>query len=92
MQNPTMFQTLCTPTFLFEAWKAVKAKNASGGIDGISVAAFEDNLESYLREISESLKLGKWIPEPYLRIEIPKKDNEKRKLGHQDAGRTLLRK
>lgn len=81
MQNPTMFQTLCTPTFLFEAWKAVKAKNASGGIDGISVAAFEDNLESYLREISESLKLGKWIPEPYLRIEIPKKDNEKRKLG-----------
>ena len=81
MQNPTMFQTLCTPTFLFEAWKAVKAKNASGGIDGISVAAFEDNLETYLREISESLKLGKWIPEPYLRIEIPKKDNEKRKLG-----------
>ena len=100
MQNPTMFQTLCTPTFLFEAWKAVKAKNASGGIDGISVAAFEDNLESYLREISESLKLGKWIPEPYLRIEIPKKDNEKRKLlgqgqdcaaGHQDAGGILFR-
>lgn len=76
-----MFQTLCSPTFLFEAWKAVKGKNASGGIDGISVTVFEDNLETYLREISESLKLGKWIPEPYLRIEIPKKDHEKRKLG-----------
>lgn len=25
--------------------------------------------------------MGKWVPEPYLRIEIPKKDNEKRKLG-----------
>jgi CRISPR-associated endonuclease Cas1 len=81
MQNPTMFQTLCSPTFLFEAWKTVKDKNASGGIDGISVTVFEDNLETYLREISESLKLGKWIPEPYLRIEIPKKDHEKRKLG-----------
>lgn len=81
MQHTTMFQTLCTPTFLFEAWKAVKTKNASGGIDGISVATFEDNIESYLREISESLKLRKWIPEPYLRIEIPKKDHEKRKLG-----------
>lgn len=22
-----------------------------------------------------------WIPEPYLKIEIPKKNNEKRKLG-----------
>lgn len=76
-----MFQTLCTPTFLFEAWKAVKAKNASGGIDGISITVFEDNLETFLKEISESLKLGKWIPEPYLRIEIPKKDHEKRKLG-----------
>lgn len=81
MQNLALFQTLCTPTFLFEAWKAVKAKNASGGIDGISVVTFEDNLENYLREISESLKLGKWIPEPYLRIEIPKKEHEKRKLG-----------
>ena len=81
MQNPAMFQTLCSPTFLFEAWKTVKDKNASGGIDGISVTVFEDNLETYLREISESLKLGKWIPEPYLRIEIPKKDHEKRKLG-----------
>lgn len=77
MQDPALFKTLCTPTFLYEAWKAVRAKNASGGIDGISIISFEDNLETYLREISESLKLGKWIPEPYLRIEIPKKDNEK---------------
>lgn len=81
MQTSTMFQTLCTPTFLFEAWKTVKSKNSSGGIDGVSIIAFEDNLERYLKEISESLKLGKWSPEPYLRIEIPKKENEKRKLG-----------
>lgn len=81
MQATMLFQTLCTPTFLFEAWKNVKSKNAAGGIDGISIAAFEDKLETYIREISDSLKLGKWVPEPYLRIEIPKKDNEKRKLG-----------
>lgn len=81
MQTTTLFQTLCTPTFLFEAWKHVKSKNAAGGIDGLSIAAFEDKLETYIREISDSLKLGKWVPEPYLRIEIPKKDNEKRKLG-----------
>ncbi|MDM8270016.1 CRISPR-associated endonuclease Cas1 [Barnesiella viscericola] len=59
----------------------VKSKRASGGIDGISTAVFDDNLEIYLREISESLKLGKWIPEPYLRIEIPKKEKEKREIG-----------
>ena len=79
MQTTTLFQTLCTPTFLFEAWKHVKSKNSAGGIDGLSIAAFEDKQETYSREISDSLKLGKWIP--YMRIEIPKKDNEKRKLG-----------
>ena len=59
----------------------MKSKNSAGGIDGLSIAAFEEELETYIREISDSLKLGKWVPEPYLRIEIPKKDNEKRKLG-----------
>lgn len=61
MQTTTLFQTLCTPTFLFEAWKHVKSKNAAGGIDGLSIAAFEDKLETYIREISDSLKLGKWV-------------------------------
>lgn len=75
------YSTLCTEEFLFEAWKAVKSKNAAGGIDGVTLACFEDNLQVYISELSNALKTGTWSPEPYLSIEIPKKKCEVRKLG-----------
>ncbi|MBC8602936.1 CRISPR-associated endonuclease Cas1 [Parabacteroides acidifaciens] len=75
------YSTLCTEAFLFEAWKAVKSKNASGGIDGVTLACFEDNVQTYISELSGELRAGIWSPEPYLSIEIPKKKNEVRKLG-----------
>lgn len=75
------YSVLCTEEFLFEAWKAIKSKNASGGIDGITLACFEDNLQTYISELSNDLKAGTWSPEPYLSIEIPKKKSEVRKLG-----------
>lgn len=75
------YSLLCTEEFLFEAWKAVKSKNAFGGIDGVTLAGFEENLQVYLSELSGELKAGTWAPEPYLSIEIPKKKNEVRKLG-----------
>lgn len=75
------YSLLCTEEFLFEAWKAVKSKNAFGGIDGVTLAGFEENLQVYLSELLGELKAGTWAPEPYLSIEIPKKKNEVRKLG-----------
>lgn len=75
------YSVLCTEEFLFEAWKAIKSKNASGGIDGITLACFDDNLQTYISELSNDLKAGTWSPEPYLSIEIPKKKSEVRKLG-----------
>lgn len=77
----TLFQRLCTVNTLFEAWKAVKSKNSAGGIDGFSVAMFEENLKVYLSQLHEDLRSGSWNPNPYLRIEIPKDEKEKRKLG-----------
>ena len=70
------YSVLCKEEFLFEAWKAIKSKNASGGIDGITLACFEDNLQTYISELSNDLKAGTWSPEPYLSIEIPKKKSE----------------
>lgn len=75
------YSLLCTEEFLFAAWKAVKSKNAFGGIDGITLASFENNLQMHLSELLSELKAGTWAPEPYLSIEIPKKKNEVRKLG-----------
>lgn len=81
MAKPSLYHLLCQETTLYNAWKTVKAKNSVGGIDGISVIQFEDKINAYLTEITTELKAGKWQPEPYLRIEIPKKENEKRQLG-----------
>lgn len=81
MAEETIFATLCKVDTLYEAWETVRSKNSSGGIDGMTVAQFEDNLERRLKELSEELKAGKWMPEPYLSVEIPKDDDDSRRLG-----------
>lgn len=77
----SLYATLCCEETLYEAWKAVKGKNSAGGIDGITLSCFEDNLAKYISELADELKAGTWTPEPYFSIEIPKKKNEVRKLG-----------
>jgi group II intron reverse transcriptase/maturase/CRISPR-associated endonuclease Cas1 len=79
--SSSLFQTLCLPATLYSAWERVKSKKSAGGIDGLSVLAFEENLEQNLQELLEELKMQTWNPEPYLRIEIKKNETEKRKLG-----------
>lgn len=76
-----MFNKLCELNTLFEAWKAVKAKNSAGGIDGLSVLAFDENLRENLEQLQHELKSGAWNPAPYLQMEIKKNKTEKRKLG-----------
>ena len=77
----TLFDILCSTDTLLCAWKVVKAKKSAGGIDGVSIFTFDENLEKNITSLAEELKSKQWSPEPYLRIEIPKKENEKRKLG-----------
>ena len=77
----TLFEKLCSVEHLQKSWKDVKAKQAGGGIDGATVATFEINLANNLNKIREELSAGQWMPQPYLRVEIPKKKNEKRQLG-----------
>ncbi len=79
----TLFRQLCSLKLLHRAWKMVKLKNSSGGIDGVSVAEFEDDLGEHLKSLQKELKERKWRPEPYLQIEIrkKKKETERRKLG-----------
>jgi group II intron reverse transcriptase/maturase/CRISPR-associated endonuclease Cas1 len=71
---------------LLEAWKTVKLKNSAGGIDGITILQFEQNLEQNIRDLSAQLRAGKWVPQPYLDIKIPKKEHEERQLGLLSVG------
>lgn len=79
MEN--LFAKLYRMENLLAAWKTIKQKNAAGGIDGLSIARFDEQLDKYLKEIQSELKNGTWNPNPYLRVEIKKNDTEKRKLG-----------
>ena len=81
MSETTLFPRLCTPHLLLQAWEEVKAKRAAGGVDRQSVDDFARDLPKQIEKIVSELKSGTWKPQPYLRVEIPKKTNEKRKLG-----------
>ena len=63
------------------AYKRVKSNKGAGGVDGMSV----DGLLQYLRdkgdEILKAIKEGVYQPQPVRRVEIPKDNGKKRKLG-----------
>lgn len=80
-RGATLFGELCKESTLFEAWKTVKEKKSSGGIDGVTISEFEVGIEREISELSEALRTGRWEPEPYKSIKIPKKDGEERELG-----------
>ncbi len=79
--HESMYEQLCNVETLFESWKAIRKKQSHGGIDGVSIASFEENIHEQLSSLSDELKAGVWFPQPYLSIEIPKKQKEVRKLG-----------
>lgn len=64
------------------AWERVRANKGSGGVDGISISDFEENLDRHLNRLHEELKTKSYIPEPVKRQMIPKPGSkEKRPLG-----------
>lgn len=64
-----------------EAFKRVKKNKGSHGIDGLTI----DELQEYLKEHGEHLRKtileGNYTPKPVRRVEIPKDNGKKRKLG-----------
>lgn len=81
MSKKSLFSNLCQERTLLVAWKLVKQKGSSGGIDGISIDSFEEELGMHLAQLKQALLAKSWQPEPYLGISIPKKENERRTLG-----------
>jgi retron-type reverse transcriptase len=56
-------------------------RQASAGVDGMTVAAYEQNLESNLRDLCARVHAGRYRPQPVRRVYIPKADGGKRPLG-----------
>tara|TARA_Y100000588_G_scaffold124585_1_gene136553 strand:- start:166 stop:1407 length:1242 start_codon:yes stop_codon:yes gene_type:complete len=66
------------------AFKAVKRNRGAAGIDKVSIAMFERNLDANLRALQRDLKTkGRFVPKPLRRVWIPKdaKGKKLRPLG-----------
>lgn len=66
---------------LFRACEKVKANKGAPGIDGMTVDELFGHVSKYLNHLKRKLKDGTYKPLPVKRVEIPKPDGSKRKLG-----------
>jgi retron-type reverse transcriptase len=55
-------------------------KDASAGIDGVTYAAYEANVQENVEKLHERLKGGKYRAQPLRRIYIPKEDGKERPI------------
>ncbi|RMD54746.1 MAG: hypothetical protein D6828_04725, partial [Nitrospirae bacterium] len=78
-----LFNLICSEDSLHSAWVRVKKKSSVGGIDQQDIDDFEKDAEKHLSSLKEDLIEGKYIPEPYYAIDVPKSidSTEKRRLG-----------
>ena len=65
------------------AWGRIKANRGSGGVDGQTLADFEEQLDARLDRLHEELRQNAYEPQPVRRVRIPKVDKpgEYRGLG-----------
>jgi RNA-directed DNA polymerase len=66
---------------VWEAWRRVKANKGAAGVDGESIAEFEQDLKGNLYKLWNRLSSGSYFPPPVRAVEIPKKDGSSRVLG-----------
>ena len=63
------------------ALKQVTSNKGTAGVDGMRVEALPDYLTRHWFEIERTLLSGHYRPQAVKRVEIPKADGRKRKLG-----------
>ena len=66
---------------LNRAYRRVKANKGAPGIDGMTVEQALPWLREHREELLETIRQGKYKPQPVRRKEIPKPDGGVRKLG-----------
>ena len=57
---------------VWEAYKRVRANHGAAGVDGQTIAEFEENLKDNLYKLWNRMSSGSYIAPPVRRVEIPK--------------------
>jgi RNA-directed DNA polymerase len=77
-----LYDKMFIPYMLREAWKSVKAKGGSPGVDNKSIADIERyGAERYIQELGEDLRKQTYHPQAVKRVMIPKANGGERPLG-----------
>jgi group II intron reverse transcriptase/maturase len=66
---------------VWEAFKLVRGKGGSAGVDGITIEMVKANPEKHLYPVWNRLSSGSYFPPAVKRVEIPKADGKVRALG-----------
>jgi len=77
-----LFDRICRSDVLQKAWERVRSNDGAAGIDGESLAMIEQRgVASFLAELRDELRNGRYRPQPVRRVWIPKPDGRQRPLG-----------
>ena len=66
---------------VWEAYQRVRANRGAAGVDGVSLAAFEQDLKGNLYKVWNRMSSGSYYPPPVRLVEIPKGNGGTRPLG-----------
>ena len=66
---------------LREAWGKVRSNGGAGGVDGVTIAEFEADLDANMAALLADLRAKEYRPSPVRRVRIPKKGGRTRPLG-----------
>jgi len=66
---------------VWDAYRKVKANRGAAGVDGQTIDQFEEGLKDNLYKLWNRMSSGSYFPLPVRRVEIPKRNGEKRPLG-----------
>ncbi len=72
IEEPRLFEALCTVEVLEAGFRRVKKNKGSPGVDGVTIAEFESRLGEELSQLKEELESWTYKPSPVRRVEIPK--------------------
>jgi len=76
----TSLAHLLNEEFLKECFRELK-RGKSPGTDGVTVGAYEEQLDENIADLVTRLKAKQYKPQPVLRVYIPKPNGDKRPIG-----------
>ena len=78
----SLWDKVCRTDVLRYAYRACRAKRGAPGVDGLTFEQIEaGGLEEWLGNLQEELRSKAYVPQPLLRVWIPKRSGGQRPLG-----------